>query len=859
MKLSESIIDSSPFGFAYHRVVTDSENRPINIQFLKVNEAFEKLTGLKREKVIGNTATEVLPGIDSGDEEWIKTFAEVALTGTEKVFEQYSEPLEKWFQIQAWSDEKGYFAAFFVDITDQKRAQEKINEKEEEYREIFSNITQSIFVVDVTPGERFILRDFNDAQLKFAKMKREDIQGKEIEEVFPPDVAENILTHYRDCLKAGETISYEESVIMPANGKKNYLTTITPIRNDSGRIFRLVGTAVDITDRKMAEESLYKEKEFKNAILSSAADGIVVCDQDGKLVLFNEKAIEWHGIDLKNIPVEEGANHYDLYHLDGETPLKPEEIPLVRAFNGEMVLNAGMSIVPKGKEPRYILASGSPIKDQEGNKMGAVIIMKDISARLKAELKVKESEQRFRNLAFNVPGVIYLCENDDQYSMIFVNDQVEKMTGYSRHDFLKQKVNFADLMHTDDYRKVKSAIDEAIEKKRAFQVEYRLYDKTGAMHWVLENGVGIFDEEDNLLHLEGYISDVTEKKIAEDLAYKASQQLEFHIENSPLAVIVSDENFEVTQWSKSAEELFGWSEDEVLKKNRADWNFTHKDDLDVVNKKIDELIVEKKSSNVSHNRNITKDGRVLHCEWYNSVMFDKEGDIISIFSLVHDVSDRVEKEIALKESLSEKEIMLAEIHHRVKNNLAVVSGLMQLQALGADNPKLEADLYDSVNRIKTMASVHELLYQSENYARLDFKETITKLVNNVSETLQSETGVDIDMHCDDIKLNINKAIPTSLIVNEVVTNVYKHAFNGRNRGTLSVQVGKLNGEINLLIKDDGVGIEKDLGSETGPYERRGSLGMHLIHELVNQLGGTFRYANIAPGTEFHLTFKSEDR
>jgi len=851
MKLSESIIDSSPFGFAYHKVVVDSENRPANYKFLKVNKAFEKLTGLKGDDIIGKTATEVLPGIEIGNEDWISTFGDVALTGSNKVVEEYSKPLDKWFQVQIWSDEKGYFATFFIDITDQKR----IGENEKEYQEIFSNITQSIFVVDVTPGERFILRDFNNAQLRFANTKREDIQGKEIEDIFPPEIAENILSHYRDCLEAGEIISYEEEVELPNQGRKNFLTTISPLRNASGRIFRLVGSAVDITDRKKAEESLYREKEFKNAILSSAADGIVVCDQDGKLVLFNEKAIEWHGVDLKNIPVEEGARYYDLYHIDGETPLKPEEIPLVRAFNGETVLNAGMAIVAKDKDPRYILASGSPIIGQDGNKLGAVILMKDISARLKAEEKVKESEERFRNLAFNVPGVIYLCENDDQYSMIFVNDQVEDLTGYSRREFLDQKVNFADLMHTDDIEKVKSRVDEAIKERKSFQVEYRLYDKMGVMHWVMENGVGIFDNEDNLMHLEGYISDITEKKIAEEVAYKASQQLAFHIENSPLAVIVSDENFEVTQWSKSAEKLFGWSEEEVLNKSRSEWNFTHKDDVDSVKQKIDELIKQKKSSNVSHNRNITKDGRVLHCEWYNSVMFDKKGDIISIFSLVHDVSDRFEKERALKESLAEKEIMLAEIHHRVKNNLAVVSGLMQLQALGAENPKLEADLYDSVNRIKTMASVHELLYQSENYARLDFKETITQLVNNVSETLQSETGVEIDMQCDDIKLSINKAIPTALIVNEVITNVYKHAFNDRDKGKLSVYVDKVNGEIKLLIKDDGVGIEKDLVSEEGQKVGKGSLGMHLIQELVNQLGGTFQYANADPGTEFQLFFK----
>ena len=858
MKFSESIIDSSPFGFAYHEILLDSENRPADYKFLKINKAFEKLTGLNGDEIIGKTATEVLPGIERGKEDWIQAFGEVALTGTEKVIEQYSEPLGKWFQVQAWSDEKGFFATFFVDISDKKRAESRIKENEKEYQEIFSNIAQSIFVIDVTPGERFILRDFNDTQLKYVNMRREDIQGKEVEEIFPPDIAKSIVSHYKDCLKTGDDISYEEDVTLPKLGRRNYLTTISPIKNETGRIHRLVGTAVDITDRKKAEESLYQEQEFKNAILSSAADGIVVCDQDGKLVLFNQTAQEWHGVDLMEIPIEESVNHYDLYHIDGETPLKPEEVPLMRAFNGETLINAGMSIVSKGAEPRFILASGSPMKDEEGNKLGAVILMKDISARLKAEKKVKESEQRFRNLAFNVPGVIYLCENDDHYSMIFINDQVEQLTGYKRKDFLKQRVNFADLMHTDDIKRIKSEVDEALKEKRAYQVEYRLFDKMGAMHWVMENGIGIFDDEDNLLHLEGYLSDITEKKIAEEVAHKASQQLEFHIQNSPLAVIVSDENFEVTQWSKSAEKLFGWSEEEVLKRSRAEWSFTHKDDIDLVNQRIDDLIERKKSSNVSHNRNITKDGRILHCEWYNSVMFDKNRDIISIFSLVHDVSDRVEKEKAIKESLAEKEIMLAEIHHRVKNNLAVVSGLMQLQALGTEDLKLQAELFDSVNRIKTMASVHELLYQSESYSRLNFKDTITQLVNNVAETLKSKTVIDIEIKCDDIKLSISKAIPTSLIVNEVLTNAYKHAYKGRENGKLTVFVSKADGEVNLMIKDNGVGIKEDLRNDTGKKYSTGSLGMHLIRELVNQLEGTFQYANVAPGTEFRLSFASRD-
>ncbi|PKD42736.1 PAS domain-containing sensor histidine kinase [Rhodohalobacter barkolensis] len=979
MQFSESILASSPFGFAYHKVVLNEKNRPVDYTFLKVNEAFEKLTGLKGKEIIGKSAKEVLPGIDDGSEDWIGTFGDIALKGKSDVIEQYSKPLDRWFQVQVWSDETGYFATLFVDITEKTRARKQIKSKEKEYHEIFSNIAQSIFVIDITPDERFIIKDFNDTQLTYLNMKREDVQGKFIDEVFPKEVADNIISNYQNCLAAGAEISYEEDVSMPGRGRRHYLTTISPIRNESDRIYRFVGISVEITERKGAEEALNQEREFNNAILTSAADGIVACDANGKLVLFNDKAREWHGVDLMKIPVEEAVHHYDLCHLDGETPLKPSEIPLMRAFNGEAVLNAGMSIVPKGKPARYILASGSPIIDERGGKLGAVIMMKDITERIKVERKLQEneerleatlhsigdgviscnkegsilninrvaekltgwtendaigepidkvfdiinahtreksenpvkralkegrivglanhtiliskdgvefqiadscapirdaerniigcvlvfrdvtdeyrqrealraSEERFRSLTYNIPGVIYLCNNDERFTMNFISDQVEELTGYPAQDFLKDRISFIDLYHPDDIDWIQDEINQAVNNRESFQLNYRILHRNGSWRWILEHGTGIYSEDDELQYLEGYLTDITERKEAEELVHKASQQLEFHIENSPLAVIVSDENFEVVQWSKSAEELFGWTEEEVLEKRREEWAFTHKDDIESVNQKIDELLQGRKSSNVSRNRNYTKEGKLLNCEWYNSVMFDKNGKIISIFSLVHDVSDREEKERAIKESLAEKEIMLSEIHHRVKNNLAVVSGLMQLQALGTDDDKLQAELYDSVNRIKTMASVHELLYQSDSYSRLDFRDTILQLVNNISETLQASTEVDIDIQCEDIKLNINKAIPASLIVNEVVTNAYKHAFVNREKGRLTFKITDTEGTVSIIIADDGVGIE------SGRIKKFESLGMHLIQELTNQVNGTFEYVNVNPGTEFRLKF-----
>jgi len=238
----------------------------------------------------------------------------------------------------------------------------------------------------------------------------------------------------------------------------------------------------------------------------------------------------------------------------------------------------------------------------------------------------------------------------------------------------------------------------------------------------------------------------------------------------------------------------------------------------------------------------------LHCEWYNSAMFDKDGNLISIFSLIHNITDRVQKEEKIKDSLVEKETLLAEIHHRVKNNLAVVSGLMQLQALDAESEELQAKLYDSVNRIKTMASVHELLYQADDYSRLNFSDTIKKLVENISTTFQSKESIRIDVLSDEIELNINAAIPASLIVNEVVTNVYKHAFNGVDDRKLSLSLSEAEGRIGIIIEDNGVGIQE------GDQNPDSSLGMHLIRELSGQLKGEYQYENTGSGTRFRLTF-----
>lgn len=1255
MKITKNIFQHSPFGFSYGEIILDDEDLPSDYLIKDVNKEFVNLAKVPAKDIEGEKASHIDFPISFKDKNWTNFLLQILQNNGQATTKIYSLAYKSWFRVQGWIDEHDLVAFTFTHISDPSEDIKSPTTELERFREIFDRVPYSLFVVDVTQDQRFILNDFNEMQTEYLNMDRDEIQGKFVDDVFPKDVAESIIRHYKTCIEYGEGITYEEDVVLPGLERRQYLTHLSPLKNEKGRIYRMVGSSTEITERKHAEralkkseeryrsfvknstegihliefkrpidiflspdeqiksiysngyvstcndvmakmygyqqsedlsgkdlvelhgsddnpeniaylknvidhdyrlkdqlsiekdvdgndvffmnnvhgiiegdklirvwasqrdvtkqkraeetlrrtealqrkmvsnigdviviidengnnrykspniekhfgwkaeeligknsfslihpndrakakeyvdylfdnpsakvsyeiryqhkngeyrwikfnavnlmkdpdvqgilgnyhditkqkearEALVREQEFNDALLKAATDGIVACDENGDLVLFNEMAKKWHGVDLKKIPIEEAGQFYDLYNIDGENPLKPNEIPLMRAFKGESFQDIGMSIVPQRQPPRFISSSGGPVIDEDGNQLGAVVIMRDVTERFETEQKLleneerltatlrsigdgvitcdkngavvsvnqvaekltgwksheatghdvnevfnivhsktrqktvnpvdealekgiivslashtiliakdgtefqiadscapikgknneilgcvlvfrdvtqeykqredlRESEKRFRTLAYNVPGVIYLCNNDASYSINFINDQVKKLTGYHSSKFLDGEVSFTELFHPDDKEWIKDEVDKALAEQKAFQLNYRIRHKDGNYRWVLEHGTGIFDDDGNLLHLEGYLTDITEKKEAEELVHKASQQLEFHINNSPLAVIISDEHFLPTQWSESAEELFGWTEDEILGMEPEEWQFTYEEDKDKVQQKINELLEGEKSSNLSRNRNYTKGGKVLNCEWYNSAMFDQDGNIISIFSLVHDVSDRIEKEQQLEESLAEKETLLSEIHHRVKNNLAVVSGMMQLQAYDTRNEELQAKLFDSVIRIRTMASVHELLYQSNSFSRLDFSDTIVKLVENISQTLQTSTHINLDIQCDHIKLNINKAIPASLIVNEVVTNIYKHAFEGIPKGDIEFRVKQDNDNVLIKIKDNGIGFDEN---EDEMKDQSGSLGLHLIKELTNQIDGEYEYSKAEPGTEFTLRFE----
>ena len=206
----------------------------------------------------------------------------------------------------------------------------------------------------------------------------------------------------------------------------------------------------------------------------------------------------------------------------------------------------------------------------------------------------------------------------------------------------------------------------------------------------------------------------------------------------------------------------------------------------------------------------------------------------------------------LKQSLKDKEILLKEIHHRVKNNLAIMSGLFELQLDGTENEQTKKALRNSQSRLKSMALVHDKLYRTSSLTDIEMPQYVEELVKSLHSTFVSpKQDISLNFELEDISLDIDKAIPCGLLINEIVVNAFKHGFENKDKGTITIAMKRRNGEANLIIADDGHGIPEDFDISTSS-----SLGMMLIETFKNQLDARLDVSN-TKGTRFSFTFPVE--
>jgi PAS domain S-box-containing protein len=419
-----------------------------------------------------------------------------------------------------------------------------------------------------------------------------------------------------------------------------------------------------------------------------------------------------------------------------------------------------------------------------------------------------------------------------------------------------------DLSLSYVHPKDREYVDGAI--KRAFQgepysIDYRIISSDGKERVVHENGEVIFNEENIPVRMRGTVQDVTENKKTEGKI----RALANIVESSNDAIVTMSLDGAITSWNKGAEQIYGYSTNEILRKSISTLAPPH---LDKETEKLSEMIELGERIQQYETLRLRKDGKKIYVSLTLSPIFDMHGKLTAISLISRDITKRKEAEETL---IKIERTRIKEIHHRIKNNLQIISSLLDLQAEKFSDVEVLEAFKDSQNRISSMALIHEELYKGKGTDTLDFATYIQKLTKELfsSYNLRND-DISLILDLQEAYFDMDTAIPLGIIVNELVSNSLKHAFSDGKEWEISISLKKTkdlglnrenpetdniyreNYQYILTVADNGRGIPEEIDLQTVD-----SLGLQLVNILVEQIEGCIELKR-EQGTEFAIWFNN---
>lgn len=461
-------------------------------------------------------------------------------------------------------------------------------------------------------------------------------------------------------------------------------------------------------------------------------------------------------------------------------------------------------------------------------------------------------EQHFANKTFGetLPGILYRSDLNPPWHMHEITNKVEDITGYKTEDFIVDKITWMELIHPDDKKYVVDNIADAIGLGTEFQLVYRIYHKNGSLRWVMENGRSVFRVSQNSATLHGVIIDITVQKEMElKLSHRETQYRRL---TEDLNVgfyktsVTADSRFLEVNSSMCA--IFGYTKEEMLSLPVSEIYFELSGRKDFIEKLFRKKLLKQEELKLKK-----KNGSIVYCSVSAMIIENDSEGIESIEGIVQDITSSKIADIRLQKNLREKEILLSEIHHRVKNNLQIISSLVRLQMREIDDQESMNKLANTEYRIRTMAMIHQKLYQQKNYESINIKNytmNLTSFLYSAYKTSPNKIKTIIDIE-PDLEFSMTKAIPFGLLINEFFSNSLKYAFPGHRSGTIKITLNHLENDFfELYFADDGIGLDLD-------KQQKESLGLNLINILSVQLGGTAQRIG-SLGTIFKIIFRGEN-
>ncbi len=498
------MLENLPDAFAYHQILTDGNGYPVDYIILDVNLAFEKMTGLIKEQIIGRKGKEVHPELAISEFDWVGIYGQVALTGETVCFEKYFKPADRWYNITAYSDEPGYFMVVFHDITQQKRLEEQLRTLADEHEKVFHSTQNALFLVEVVDINTFRYIRNNHSHEKTTGFTTDAIRGKTPRELVGEKTGTIITMNYSRCVQAKEPISYEETLNLPT-GELTWLTTLTPVFSQ-GQIKYIVGSSQDITQYKHMEETLRVSQEHYRLLVDNANEAILIA-QDGMHKFVNPMAVQLLGY-----------SEQELLSKPIATFFHPEDCEMVkerhyRRLKGENVPQTyTFRIVRKNGLVRWV-ETNNVLVEWKG-KPAALVFLMDISDRMKAEKALQQSEKKFRDLVEQTPDWVWEVDNQTKV-FSYVSPGAKKLIGYEVEEVMGRSP--FDFVIPEEREKTKQVFVSAVRRLEPLRfLQYNMSHKDGHTIAIETNGVPVFDEDGHLRAYRGINRDITERKILEE-------------------------------------------------------------------------------------------------------------------------------------------------------------------------------------------------------------------------------------------------------------------------------------------------------------------------------------------------------
>jgi PAS domain S-box-containing protein len=824
-----------------------ADMRSPNIPIISVNPAFERITGYSAAEVIGQDGWFLL---DNDPEQPAIAQLQAAIQAKTEccVIVQKKRKDGSWFwselSIAPIFDADGqltHYISIQKDITNQQQTEIALRQQ----LAAIEAATNGIAILNTNLEYIYV----NNTHIKsYGYGNAESLIGKTWQELYYPDEIERIKREvFPILLQKG---AYHGEATAKRIDGTTFAQEISLTLVDTGEV---VCVCQDISDRKQ-EEAERQQAEKRLHLLESAVvhtrDAIIIADAklldhpDPQILYVNQAFTQITGY----TPEEAIGQTTEILY---GPKIKLSQLEKIRtAFKLQQPIRSEILNYRKDGSDYWADLTFVPIVDAQGNCVNWVATQRDITERKSVEKILLATQARFKYLLSSSPNVIYTCKPFGNYATTFISENITTLLGYDPWDFLKHPDFWFTHLHPADAPTVLATFERSSTEEN-LTAEYRFRTKDGRYIWLQDSFKLLRDSLGNPFEIIGSMVNISDRKQAEKALQDSQQLLQLVMNNIPQAIFWKDKNLRFLGCNQHFAQDAGLANpEEILGKSDFDMPWADEaegfqaDDLQIVQSNQPKLDVEKRVVQAGNNHWLRMSKVPLH---------DSDSNVVGVLGTYEDITERKQAEERLKASLREKEVLLKEIHHRVKNNLQVISSLLKLQAGYIRDKQTLEILQESQNRVRAMALIHEKLYQSKDLAKTDFAEYVRNLTRDIARSYGSPHNIQLKINIAEIRLSIDAAIPCGLIINELVSNSLKYAFplnfavHKTCEISICLRVMSLESYV-LTIADNGIGLPEHIDIYNTP-----SLGLQLVCTLTEQLQGTIELDR-NNGTQFQFVF-----